>query len=180
MCKAHACGGADKEAVYLHILQAWLPELKGQLFGFQGKRLLWKMFQATSNLLDAEAVLNAQRRVHALNRSQPHIVLRPKCAQDVPFISTGRKPRLGVRLKLCVCSCQAPKTGEPGPSSSLQHVAAIHRRNTKAMAYNIPRLSKVKSICIHFYRWNHSISKILSSISSLFLLFKEESGTKQR
>lgn len=138
------------------------------------------MFQATSNLLDAEVVLNAQRTAHALNTPQPHTVVRPNCAQDVPFISTGRKPRLGVRLKLCVWSCQAPRTGEPGPSATLQHKHATpHRRNKKAIAYNIPRLTKVKSIRIHFYSWNHSINKILSSISSLFLLFKEESGTKQ-
>ena len=61
LCKAHACGGAEKEAGYLHITQAWLSKLKGWLFGLQGKRLLQKMFQATSNLLDAEVVLNAQR-----------------------------------------------------------------------------------------------------------------------
>lgn len=111
LCKAHACGEAEKGAAYLHIMQAWMLKLKRWLFGFQGKRLLQKMFQSASNLLDAEVVLNAQRWVHALTTSWPHTVIR----QAVPFFSIGRKPRLGARLKLWCALVRPLEWGNQDP-----------------------------------------------------------------
>lgn len=107
LCKAQACGGAVKGTGCWHIMQAWLPQLKGWLFGFQGKRFLQLMFQATSNLLYAEVLMNAQRGVSALVTYWLLTAIGTKCAQAVPFISTGRKPRPGTRLKLC-CALVRP------------------------------------------------------------------------